>query len=102
MLLKQQMSRMTRMLEWLKAATAPVALVALFWTVISGFDQMKQTRRSAIDDRFDKTITRIAGIDTYQRATGIAGIRQFLYASSVTSRFSLVSEYDRRSDAVAY
>jgi uncharacterized protein YjbI with pentapeptide repeats len=99
--LRQQIAPSSRALEWLKAATAPIALIALLWTVVAGLDQMKQTRRAAIDDRFDKTIARVASQDAYARVTGIAGLRQFL-SGSESSGFSLLSDYNREADAVSY
>jgi uncharacterized protein YjbI with pentapeptide repeats len=62
---------------------------------------MKQARKAAIDDRFDKTIARMASQDTYARVTGIAGLRQFL-SGSPESSFSLISHYNREADAVSY
>ncbi len=99
--LRQQASPSSRALEWLKAATAPVALIALLWTIVAGLDQMKQTRKAAIDDRFDKTIARMASPDAYARVTGIAGLRQFL-SGSYHSSLSLTSDYNREVDAVSY
>jgi hypothetical protein len=88
--LKRQMSPSGRGLEWLKAASAPVALIALLWTVIAGVESMKQGRRAAVDERFDKAITRMASPDGYQRLTGITGLRQFL------------SDPNHEADAVSY
>jgi len=101
-LLKHQLSRSVIVLDWLKAATAPVAFVALLWTAMSGYDQMKQTRRAAIDDRFDRALGRIASADVKQRVTGVAGLKQFVGGSSLASQFSLISSYSRERDALFY
>jgi uncharacterized protein YjbI with pentapeptide repeats len=84
--LQRKMSRQYWGLELFKAwapsitaaATAIVAIVALFWTINAGRKQIAQTQNAQDQDRFDKALTRLGSASVSERLTGAAGLSLFL------------------------
>lgn len=91
--LRRQLSRQGMLLEWLKAATVPVALIGVFVTFTLGIEQLRQAeqaRRAQAeqlqetrdDERFDKALSRLASQNAKERVTGISGLQLFISAAS--------------------
>jgi hypothetical protein len=66
------------LLEWLKAATVPAALLGVLVTFLIGTGQVRQAEEGRAADRFDKALTRLASKHPGERITGISGLRLFL------------------------
>jgi hypothetical protein len=82
-LLERQLSSAGLVMEWLKAATVPAALIAAAITFLVGYGQITQSVQSRDADRFDKALSRLASEKANDRLTGVAGLR--LFADDPTS-----------------
>ena len=77
--LRRQLSLHGLLLEWMKAATVPAAVLGVLVTYIIGTWQFRETEEGRAADRFDKALSRLATPDNaLARMTGVAGLRQFL------------------------
>jgi uncharacterized protein YjbI with pentapeptide repeats len=77
-LLRQQIRPRSFLIELAKSVTGPVAVIGLIFTVYLGVVQLRETRHSRDEERFDKAITRLAGPSPTERLTGLAGLQLFL------------------------
>jgi uncharacterized protein YjbI with pentapeptide repeats len=76
--LARQLSLQGLLLEWLRAATVPAALLAAALTFYVGYGQLRQSEENRVADRFDKALARLASEKTNERMTGVSGLRLFL------------------------
>ena len=76
--LLRQLSWTGVLLEWLKAATVPAAVLGVLVTYIVGLGQFREAEEARAADRFDKSLTRLASDKASDRITGISGLRLFL------------------------
>jgi hypothetical protein len=77
-LLALQLSRSGRAMEWLKAASVPVANLGAAITLYVGFGQINQADENRSADRFDKALSRLASEKANERITGVSGLRLFV------------------------
>ncbi|HEY2117589.1 MAG TPA: pentapeptide repeat-containing protein [Candidatus Acidoferrum sp.] len=76
--LRQQLSAQFRFLEWLKALTAPIAILAFVWTIATGFDQLREEHVARDREAFDRAVTRLGSDKAGERLTGIVSLEAFL------------------------
>src|SRR3712207_6007588 len=76
--LNTQLSRAGRCLEWLKAATPPVAVISVAVTLWVGIGQIYQVEENRAADRFEKALNRLSSKEPNERIAGISSIRLFL------------------------
>jgi uncharacterized protein YjbI with pentapeptide repeats len=76
--LRRANSRYGQALEWLKAASAPVAIIGFVVTFLIGLSQVHQTEENRAADRFEKALSRLASRDRTERLTGISALRLVL------------------------
>lgn len=69
------MSRQGLWLEWLKAASVPIAILSVFVTGFLGMSQLNHAVQTRIDERLDKAATRLASDKEAERISGVAGLR---------------------------
>jgi hypothetical protein len=77
-LLRRQLSRPGHAMEWLKAAAIPSALLGAAIALYVGFNQIRQSELNRDAERFDKALSRLAGVEASDRITGVAGLRVFI------------------------
>jgi hypothetical protein len=65
-------------MEWLKAASVPVANLGAAITLYVGFGQINQADENRSADRFDKALSRLASEKANERITGVSGLRLFV------------------------
>lgn len=71
-------SRQGLWLEWLKAASVPVAVLSVFVTAIIGSVQLSQAAQARANERLDKAVTRLLAASAGERQTGVASLRLLL------------------------
>jgi hypothetical protein len=76
--LRRQLSPPGTLMEWLKAATVPAAVLGAAITFYVGFGQINQAEQNRNADRFDKALTRLASKESNERITGVSGLRLFV------------------------
>lgn len=103
-LLRQQLSPQSRFLEWLKALTAPIAILAFVWTIATGFDQIRQAHVARDREAFDRAVTRLGSDKAGERLTGIVSLEVFLTQNSPSrlwaDLFSARDVKDERRSAI--
>lgn len=102
--LRQQLSPQFRFLEWLKALTAPIAILAFVWTIATGFDQLRQEHVARDREAFDRAVTRLGSDKAGERLTGIVSLEAFLIyktpSRSWTDLFSAKNANEGRKNAI--
>ena len=67
-----------RALEWLKAATVPVAIVGVAVTFGLGLQQLQRSALQQTSEQFDKVLTRMLGGKAPERVAAVGGLSLFL------------------------
>ena len=67
-----------RTLEWLKAATVPVAIVGVAVTYGLGLQQLQRSALQQTSEQFDKVLTRMLGGKAPERVAAVGGLSLFL------------------------
>lgn len=65
-------------LEWLKAASVPVAIVGVVVTFALGIAQIRRSEQQLLSDQFDKILTRMLGGRPQERVAAVGGLTLFL------------------------
>ena len=77
--LRHQLSNSTDWLEWVKAASGPVAVLGLILSAVLGAWQIRIATESRLEDRYQKQIAHLGSTSASERLTGIAGLSSFIF-----------------------
>ncbi len=65
-------------MEWMKAASGPVAVLGLVISTILAALQMGAAREAGLEDRFQREVAHLGSSSTSERLTGVAGLSLIL------------------------
>jgi uncharacterized protein YjbI with pentapeptide repeats len=72
--LRRDLSRRNTLMEWMKAASGPVAVLGLIISTIITSLQMGAAREAGLEDRFQKQVTHLGSSSATEKLTGVAGL----------------------------
>jgi hypothetical protein len=72
--LRRELSVRNNWMEWMKAASGPVAVLGLIVSTIITSLQMGAAREAGLEDRFQKQVAHLGASSPTEKLTGVAGL----------------------------